>query len=130
MIEQTIELENGLLIYFRRGLDGGGSTQRQDFIKALGKNKKKYFNRIFEWCSGPGYIGYNLLDQKMCEHVVFSDIHQLAINFVNKTAEKSQYRAVGLSCINVLSCKKIVKLPKTRIITKLTHCIASIFRCR
>jgi methylase of polypeptide subunit release factors len=92
MTEQTIELENGLIVYLSRGLDGGGSTHRQDFIKALGKNEKKYFNRIFEWCSGPGFIGYNLLDQKMCEHVVFSDIHQPAINFVNKTAERNNVK--------------------------------------
>jgi len=92
MVELSLELENGLIVYYEGRLDGGGSVQRHDFINALSKNEKKYFNRVFEWCSGPGYIGYNLLDQKMCDQVVFSDIHQHAIDFVNITAERNNVK--------------------------------------
>jgi len=42
-------------------LDGGGSTFGQDFIPVLRARGMPKVQRTFEWCSGPGFIGFSLL---------------------------------------------------------------------
>ena len=122
MVEETLKLENNLTVYFEPGLDGGGSTQRQDFVDAVSKTGKSHFNRIFEWCAGPGFIGYTFLDKKMCNHVVFSDIHNRAIHFVNITAEKNNI----VDSVTTYVCDEINKIPLTEkwdlVLSNPPHC--------
>ena len=75
-------------------LNGGGtllSGPLCDFIQA--RYPKKY-QVCFEWCSGPGYIGFELLRRGMVERVVFADINPAAIECVGRTALDVPSRSV------------------------------------
>lgn len=67
--------------------DGGGTWFGQEYIEVI---KHRYpnqmFDRCLEWCSGPGYIGYNLLDHDLCKHLCLIDKFGEAIEFAKKTA--------------------------------------------
>ena len=51
----------GVRVSYKRHLDGGGSTFGQDFVPLLQKRGMPKVHRAFEWCAGPGFIGFSLL---------------------------------------------------------------------
>ena len=84
----TTKFENGTIVSCEQENDGGGSTQYADFInffKEKGDDLPKYKNCL-EWCAGPGFIGYSLLDEEVCQHVTFMDIHEPAIDDARNNA--------------------------------------------
>ena len=84
----TTKFENGTIVSCEQENDGGGSTQYADFIdffKEKGDDLPKYKNCL-EWCAGPGFIGYSLLDAEVCQHVTFMDIHEPAIDDARNNA--------------------------------------------
>lgn len=95
----TLKLENKITVYYIHSLDGGGTTQRQDFINALNKIGRKY-NKALEWCAGLGAIGYSLLDQGICSEIAFADIHPPAIEWVNNTAKFNDIENVVTSYLS------------------------------
>jgi methylase of polypeptide subunit release factors len=46
----------------------------------------RHFNNCFEWCSGPGFIGFELLSENICNNLFLADIYQPALAAINKTA--------------------------------------------
>jgi Methyltransferase small domain len=75
----------GIGISYREELDGGGTVFGQDFISfftARGMPKQK---RIFEWCSGPGFISFSLLGHGFCETLCLSDINPDAMASCERT---------------------------------------------
>jgi methylase of polypeptide subunit release factors len=82
------KFKNGTTVSCHSAHDGGGSTQYADFInffKEKGDDLPKYKNCL-EWCAGPGFIGYSLLDAEVCQHVTFMDIHEPAIEDARNNA--------------------------------------------
>jgi hypothetical protein len=82
----------GIGISYREELDGGGASFGQDFLSffnARGMPKQK---RIFEWCSGPGFIGFSLLGNAVCETLCLADINPAAVASCRHTV-----RANGLT---------------------------------
>ena len=75
-------------IEFTTDLNGGGPVLAPEFAKVL-KNKK--FETIFEWCSGPAWIGMWLLEQKIGKTLVTGDVNEKYVDFVKKSAEKHNY---------------------------------------
>ena len=42
-------------------MEGGGTTYGVDYATVLQeKYPFKSFNKVYEWCSGPGFIGFDL----------------------------------------------------------------------
>jgi len=76
----------GINVFYLGGQDGGGTGFGQDYISVI---NKKYPNRIFhkayEWCSGPGFIAYSLLDHGICKNICLSDIHDSALLCAEET---------------------------------------------
>jgi 16S rRNA G966 N2-methylase RsmD len=75
-------------IVYHSSLDGGGSSFGQRYrhlLSNLYPNKK--FVNCFEWCSGPGFIGFDLLSRGFCKNIYFSDIFYPAIKSIEKTVE-------------------------------------------
>lgn len=67
-------------------MDGGGTWFGQeypDIIRQLYPDR--VFERCYEWCSGPAYIGFGILDQGLCRGLCVSDIYSEAIDRVNET---------------------------------------------
>lgn len=77
----------GLSVFYHPSHDGGGLTYGQEYVDII---KKRYshrkFDRAFEWCSGPGFIGFSLLDHELCQHITLSDIYYPALEYAKETA--------------------------------------------
>lgn len=75
----------GLKIAYRHELDGGGADFGQEFItffKSRGLPKQR---RIFEWCAGPGFIGFSMLGNGLCETLCLADINPAAVTACQAT---------------------------------------------
>jgi methylase of polypeptide subunit release factors len=78
--------ERKLKVYYQPGLDGGGTWFGQEYPEILAaRYPGRVFERCYEWCCGPAFIGYNILDHGLCKTLCLSDIHQPAIDQVHKT---------------------------------------------
>ena len=70
--------------------DGGGTWFGQEYITML---KQRYpgrqFDRCWEWCAGPGFIGFNLLDHGICNRLFLSDIYDPAVELAKETARQA-----------------------------------------
>jgi methylase of polypeptide subunit release factors len=68
-------------------MDGGGTWFGQEYIDII---KQYYpgrvFERCYEWCAGPAFIGFGILDHGLCNSLTVSDIYPEAIKRVNETA--------------------------------------------
>jgi len=78
---------NGLVVFDKPELHGEGMTIGQDYMRALLELGFKRCENIFEFCSGPGYIGYSLLAHGFCEKLTLADINPKALEMVRKTAK-------------------------------------------
>jgi predicted RNA methylase len=79
----------GINIVYRNELDGGGAEFGQEFVpflKSRGMPKRK---RIFEWCSGPAFIGFSLLGSELGESLCLADINPAAVAACRKTVEEN-----------------------------------------
>ena len=91
--------------------NGGGTGPGQDYITVI---KKRYPNRVFnkayEWCSGPGFIAYSMLDHGICENICLSDIHDPALLCAEETMmyEPNQVK----NNVSIYLLKDLALLPK------------------
>ena len=69
-------------IYHTPDTDGGGSIFVPTFYKLL---KDKKVDTLFEWCSGPAWIGIFLLEKGICKELVLADINAKAIEQARMT---------------------------------------------
>jgi len=77
---------NGVLVFDKPELHGEGMTIGQDYIRMLNDLGFKKVERIYEFCSGPAYIGYSLLAHGFCEKLTLADINPVAVECAKKTA--------------------------------------------
>ena len=77
---------NGLLVFDREDLNGGGLWHAQNYSRALLDLGVGPCERVFDFCSGPGYIGYHLLASGYCKTLAMSDISQAATDAARHTA--------------------------------------------
>lgn len=102
---QTVSFA-GVGVSYKFHLDGGGSTFGQEFIpflRARGMPKQK---RAYEWCSGPGFIGFSLLAHGLCETLCLADVNPEAVAACRRTVAKNSladrvavYRSDNLASI-------------------------------
>lgn len=92
-------------VFYENALNGGGMIQANyylDIIKT--RYNGKVFKKCYEWCSGPGFIGFSLLGHGLCESVCFSDVYSPAINCVkdsikHNNSKGTAYLGSELSCL-------------------------------
>lgn len=77
---------HGLLVFDREDLNGGGLWHAQDFSRALVQLGIGKCKRIFDFCAGPGYIGYYLFASGYCETLALADINPEAMEAAQLTA--------------------------------------------
>jgi methylase of polypeptide subunit release factors len=89
-------------------MDGGGTWFGQEYTDAI---RHRYPGRVFEccyeWCSGPAFIGFGILDHGLCNSLTVSDIYPDAIERVKETAKLHQ-----LSNVSAYATGKIAGLPE------------------
>jgi methylase of polypeptide subunit release factors len=72
-------------------MDGGGMSIGTEYIDVIKERyPKKVFKNAYEWCSGPAFIGFNLLDHKICESLICNDIYYPAIECIRHTANANK----------------------------------------
>jgi methylase of polypeptide subunit release factors len=75
---------NGLKVAWRPELDGGGRGFGQHYVPVVG-HLFGHVDRLFEFCAGPGFIGFSLLALGHCDHLVLSDVNPRAIDAIRET---------------------------------------------
>jgi methylase of polypeptide subunit release factors len=111
MTEHIVTLRSNISINYPKELDGGGVSQRHDFIKVLGLVGKQKYQNCFEWCAGFGGIGYEILGHDLCEKLHFSDCYRPAIENLRETAIKNNLS----NKVNVYLSDTIQKIPVTEL---------------
>lgn len=82
-------------IHARRSLDGGAQafgSQILQTVASLNLNP----GRAFDWCSGYGGVGYRLLQQGLCDHLVLGDINPEALDLARRTAADNDLKNVTI----------------------------------
>jgi methylase of polypeptide subunit release factors len=76
-----------LVVYYTQEMDGGGTWFGQEYVPVIQQRYPgRVFERAYEWCSGPGFIGYALLDHGICKSICFSDIYDPAVEMARWTS--------------------------------------------
>jgi methylase of polypeptide subunit release factors len=71
---------SGVQVYSDSWMDGGGTWFGQEYVDIIQQRyPNRIFDRCYEWCSGPGYIGFNILANKLCHGLTLSDCYESAI---------------------------------------------------
>jgi hypothetical protein len=59
--------QSKLSVFYHSWMDGGGTWFGQEYVDVIrDRYPGRVFERCYEWCSGPGYIGFNILDHGLC----------------------------------------------------------------
>lgn len=77
-------------VSYKRHLDGGGSTFGQNYIPLLRDWGMPRQARAFEWCSGPGFIGFSLLAHGLCDALCLADINPEAVSACRRTVAENR----------------------------------------
>jgi hypothetical protein len=83
---EEFKLDNGIVLNNIRNMDGGGSTHYRDFLSIVERKGNSRYTKALEWCAGPGFIGYALLGNKVCDQLVLMDKYAPAIDSCIETA--------------------------------------------
>jgi SAM-dependent methyltransferase len=66
-------------VNYRDHLDGGGRTSGMEYLPLFHDLGMPLQPRVFEWCSGPGFIGFALLGHGFCDTLCLADINPEAV---------------------------------------------------
>ena len=84
-------------------LDGGGIGFGAEFVDLV-RERYGAVDHVFEWCSGPAFIGFNLLDHQLARHLTASDIYSPAIDSVKMTVYNNRIvNGVEAYCVDRVS---------------------------
>lgn len=83
---EPVAFYGGLAVFHRPGLHGGGLAFGQDFTRVLVELDQPRCETVFEFCSGPGYIGYALLANGFCKRLTLADVNPAAVEAALFTA--------------------------------------------
>jgi predicted RNA methylase len=75
-----------ITVYYDDHLDGGGREFGQDYLRMVRQLRKRP-RTVFEWCAGPGFIGFSILAHGLCDRLCLADVNPQAIAACRKTVE-------------------------------------------
>lgn len=71
-------------------LDGGGTAFGQEYIQVIKEKIGKKVDHIFEFCAGPGFIGFSLLANGLCDRLTLADINPEAVEACKETVKRNK----------------------------------------
>ena len=75
-------------VCYQPDLDGGGTTFGQEYLSVI-KEKIGKVDHIFEFCAGPGFIGFSLLANGLCDKLTLADINPEAVKACQETVKRN-----------------------------------------
>ena len=85
---------NTLTINYTKDYDGGGTWFGQEYLEIIKtRYPNKQFDRCYEWCSGPGFIGLSILDNNLCNSLCLSDMYAPALECAINTVKNTPYES-------------------------------------
>lgn len=75
---------NGFDVFYTNETNGGGDYFAIEYIDLV-KEWYVKVDSILEWCAGPGFIGYGMLANDLCDKISFNDTFKPAIDQLEKT---------------------------------------------
>ena len=96
--------QSKLRVFYHSWMDGGGTWFGQEYVDIIrDRYPGRVFERCYEWCSGPGYIGFNILDHGLCGSLCVSDVYQPAIQAVHETIKNNKLHNVSAYATGTVS---------------------------
>jgi methylase of polypeptide subunit release factors len=74
-------------VFYSDSLEGGGTLPWGQSVVDLVRDRIGPVDRAFEWCAGPGFIGFSLLSEGLCGSLTLADINPSAIEVAQATIE-------------------------------------------
>jgi methylase of polypeptide subunit release factors len=99
----------GLKVFYRANENGGGMHFGQDYVQIV-RERYGVLNTIYEFCSGPAFIGFSLLNSGLCNRLILSDIHTPVAESVEKTITEN-----GLKNVKFFNMSGVSELPESDI---------------
>jgi tRNA1(Val) A37 N6-methylase TrmN6 len=97
----------GVTVSYKPHLDGGGSTFGQEFIPVLRARGMPKQKRAYEWCAGPGFIGFSLLAHGLCETLCLADVNPEAVAACRRTVAANRLA----ECVAVYHSDNLKQMP-------------------
>jgi predicted RNA methylase len=72
-------------VHYKDHLDGGGRTSGLEYLPLFRDLELPRQQRVFEWCAGPGFIGFALLGYGFCNTLCVADINPEAVTACRRT---------------------------------------------
>ncbi len=69
-------------------LNGGGIIFSYEFVRLITQKIGKV-DHVFEYCAGPGFIGFNLLANNLCDKLTLADVNPEAIEAIKETIKNN-----------------------------------------
>lgn len=85
---------HGINVTHDLDLNGGGILFSDYYVKFFKKFSVTKQKNIFEWCAGPGYIGFSLYAKGICDELYLADINHKAIVSCQQTIENNNLKNV------------------------------------
>lgn len=102
---------NNIDVFYQPNHNGGGMDFGQDYIQLISSRYEKSFDKVYEFCSGPGFIGFSLMGAGLAKNIVLSDIYEPVAEVIDKTIEVN-----GLEGrVNFYNISGVSLLPATNI---------------
>jgi len=76
-------------VHYKDHLDGGGRTSGLEYLPLFRDLELPRQQRIFEWCAGPGFIGFAMLGYGFCNTLCVADVNPEAIAACRRTVAEN-----------------------------------------
>jgi methylase of polypeptide subunit release factors len=78
-----------LTVNYTPVLDGGGMTFGQQYLEVI-RRKLGRVGHVFEYCAGPGFIGFSILANGLCDKLTLADVNPEAVKAVKATIAENR----------------------------------------
>jgi predicted RNA methylase len=79
-----------IAVNYRDHLDGGGRTSGMEYLPLFHDLGMPRQGRVFEWCAGPGFIGFALLGYGFCDSLCLADVNPEAVHACRRTVAQNR----------------------------------------
>jgi hypothetical protein len=90
-----------IAICYQPDLDGGGRVIADAFLRFVREGTAgRRFGYAFEWCAGPGFLGFALIADGLCEQLWFADVNPAALQCVAETVRANRLEERVRYCVS------------------------------